>query len=181
VDTHLKVAGALLDPEASVGAKIGALARTAAYYAWWYPTRWIGWGRWPRYAEFGRLARQLRYVNRTSRHLARALFHAIVRFGPRLERKQAVLGRLVDIGAELFAMAAVCSRATQLRNAKDAEQRAQAETAMALAETFCLVTRRRISDRFDRLFDNDDDRMYHTAQRALAGEFRWLETKGVAR
>jgi alkylation response protein AidB-like acyl-CoA dehydrogenase len=181
VDTHLKVAGALVDPDASAGAKLAALGRTALYYAWWYPTRWLGWGRWPRYAEFGRLAPQVRYVNRASRRLARSLFHAIVRFGPRLEQKQSVLGRLVDIGADLFAMAAVCSRASQLRNAKNAEERAHAETAADLAGTFCAMARRRIADRFDTLFDNEDARVYRTAQRALAGEFRWLETKEVAR
>ena len=104
-----------------------------------------------------------------------------MRFGPRLERQQSVLGRLVDIGADLFAMAAVCSQASHLRNAKDAEHRAQAETAVALAEAFCALARRRIAGRFDALFDNEDARIYHTAQRALAGEFRWLETKGVAR
>ena len=180
VDTHLKVAGALVDPDASAGAKVAALGRTALYYAWWYPSRWVGWGRWPRYGEFGPLARQVRYVNRTARRLARSLFHAIVRFGPKLERQQSVLARLVDIGADLFAMAAVCTRASQLRNAKDAEQRAQAETAAALAGAFCAMARRRIAARFDALFDNDDALTYHTAQRALAGEFRWLETKDVA-
>jgi hypothetical protein len=181
VDTHLKVAGALVNPDASMGAKVAALGRTALYYAWWYPTRWLGWGRWPRYSDFGPLARQVRYVNRTSRRLARSLFHAIVRFGPRLERQQSVLGRLVDIGADLFAMAAVCARASQLRNAKDAEHRAQAETAVALADAFCALARRRIGSRFAALFDNDDAQIYRTAQRALAGEFRWLETKDVAR
>jgi hypothetical protein len=180
VDTHLKVAGALVNPDASAGAKLAALGRTALYYAWWYPSRWFGWGRWPRYGEFGPLARQVRYINRTARRLARSLFHAIVRFGPKLERQQSVLGRLVDIGADLFAMAAVCTRAGHLRNAKDAEQRAQAETAVALAATFCAMARRRITARFDALFDNDDALTYRTAQRALAGEFRWLETKDVA-
>ena len=180
VDTHLKVAGALVNPDAAMAAKLGGLLRAAAYYAWWYPSRWLGWGRWPRYAEFGPLAKHMRYVNRTSRRLARSLFHAIVRFGPKLERQQSVLGRLVDIGADLFAMAAACARAAQLRNAKDAQQRAQAETAVALAEAFCAMAKRRIAARFDALFDNDDALIYRTAQRALAGEFRWLETKDVA-
>jgi len=180
VDTHLKVAGPLLDPHTSAGAKLVALLRTAAYYAWWYPSRWLGWGRWPRYAEFGDLAPQLRYVNRTSRRLARSLFHAILRFGPRLERKQAVLGRLVDAGAELFAMTAACVRAAQLRASADAEERAHAETAVALAEAFCALARRRIAGHLDGLFDNDDAGMYRTAQRVLAGEFRWIETKDVA-
>ena len=180
VDTHLKVAGAILDPRASTGAKLVALVRAGAYYAWWYPTRWLGWGRWPRYGEFGPLAGQVRYVNRTSRRLARSLFHAILRFGPKLERQQAVLGRLVDVGAELFAMSAACVKAAQLRASANAEERAHAETAVALADAFCALARRRIAAHFDRLFDNDDAGTYRTAQRALAGEFRWLEGKDVA-
>ena len=114
VDTHLSVAGDLIDPRASIAKKAKALVRSAAYYGWWYPTRWIGWGRWPRYGEFGKLAKHMRYVNRASRRLARTLFHAMMRFGPKLEKRQAVLARLVDIGAELFAIAATNARAVAL-------------------------------------------------------------------
>ena len=179
VDTHLKVAGALLNPKAPLGAKLVALVRTALYYARWYPAQWIGWGHWPRYAEFGRLARHLRYVNRASRRLARALFYAILRFGPGLEKRQAVLARLVEIGAELFAMSAACSRAHALHTSKSPEERAHGLSAMYLADLFCRIARRRIGERFDRLFDNDDTRVYQAAQRVLANEFTWLE-EGVA-
>jgi alkylation response protein AidB-like acyl-CoA dehydrogenase len=180
LDSHLKIGGAIADPHASAGAKLAALVRAALYYAWWYPARWFGWGRWPRYAEFGKLARHVRFVNRNSRRLARSLLHAIVRFGPRLEKKQAVLGRLVDVGADLFAMAAACVKAQSFRTSKSAEERAHAETASDLADVFCRMARRRVAENFARLFDNDDDVVYRTAQRALAGEFRWLETNGVA-
>ncbi len=66
------------------------------------------------YAEFGRLGKQLRFVERSSRRLARQTFYGMGRWQAKLEHKQAFLGRIVDIGAELFAMAACCSRAEML-------------------------------------------------------------------
>ena len=175
VDTHFAVAGPIADPEASAGKKAAALVRAAIFYAGWYPGRWLGWGRWPRYAEFGSLATHVRYVNRTSRRLARAMFHAIVRFGPKLEKRQAVLFRLVEIGAELFAMSAACARAQALRVSRSPEERARSATASDLADTFCRRARRVIKDRFDRLFDNDDADTYRLAQRVMANEMLWLE------
>ncbi len=175
VDSHLKVGGALADPEASVGAKVAAAVKAALHYALWYPVRWIGWGWWPRYGEFGTLAKHLRFVDRTSRRLARTLFYTIVRFGAGLEKRQAVLARLVEIGAELFAMSAACSRAQMLRVSRSAEERAQAASATHLADSFCRLSRRRIGDRFRRMFRNDDIRIYKTAQRVMADELVWLE------
>jgi len=175
VDTHLKVAGAIADPDASIAAKVAAVIRAALFYAVWYPTRWIGWGRWPRFSAFGQLAPHMRYVDRTARRLARSLFYAIVRFGPGLERRQAVLARLVEIGAELFVMSAACSRARSLALSKSAEDRARSATAADLADNFCRRSRRRIDERFDRLFDNDDIHTYRTAQRVLSNEMRWVE------
>ncbi len=114
-------------------------------------------------------------MNRASRKLARHLFYAIVRFGPGLEKRQAVLGRLVDIGAELLAMSAACARAQQLLTSRSAEERAQATAAVELADTFSRMARRRIADAFRTLFDNDDTRIYRTAQRVLANELTWME------
>jgi len=175
VDMHLKVAGAIADPDATIGAKLAGLVRATLFYAVWYPGRWLGWGHWPRYAEFGSLATHVRYVNRTSRRLARALFHSIVRFGPKLEKRQAVLFRLVEIGAELVAMSAACARAQAWKVSRSPEERARSATAATLADTFCRRARRTIEERFDRVFDNDDTETYRTAQRVMANEMQWIE------
>lgn len=174
VDTHLDVAGDLVDPRTSGKQKFRALLRAAAFYAWWYPSRWLGWGRWPRYSEFGPLASHIRFVERRSRKLARTLFHCMVRFGPKLEKRQLVLGRLVEIGAELLAMTAVCARALQEGQGRQDGQGGQGGP-MQLADVFCLHARRRVDDRFRAVWANDDTATYRLAQRVLKGEHSWLE------
>ena len=181
VDTHLKVAGAMADPKATVGQKIPALTRAMLYYAWWYPSRWLGWGLWPRYSQFGRLAKHMRYVDRRSRKLARVLFYTMMRYGAKLEKRQAVLARLVNISAELFAMVAACAKAQALRTSSDAEQRGQAASASHMAEGFCRMSRRRIDAEFRGVFHNDDLPIYELAQRVMGDELKWMEEEGVVR
>jgi alkylation response protein AidB-like acyl-CoA dehydrogenase len=178
VDTHLRLAGDLIDPKVSRAGKLRALVRTGAYYAAWYPKLWLAAGVTPGYGEFGRLAAHVRYVHRGSRRLARALFHCMVRFGPKLEKRQMVLCRLVEIGADLFAMAAACSRAQALAK-RGVGGEVQGGGPVALADLFCRQTRRRIEERFARIFDNDDMPTYNAAQAVLRGEHAWLETNLV--
>ncbi len=171
VDKHLQIAGDVVMPGKTLGVRAKGLVRSALFYAWWYPSRWLGWGFWPKYAAFGPLGGQLRYVERGARRLARGVFHAMVRFGPKLEYRQAVLFRLVDVGAELFAMAAVCARAQWLSRHDPAAGR----RAVELAELFCRQARGRVEAKFRELRRNADTRAYRVAQEALAGEHRWLE------
>lgn len=173
VDRHFSVAGDLVNPKAPASRKLTALVKAGLFYAWWYPTRFLGWSAWPRYSEFGSLAKHLRYVERTSRRLARATFHTMVRFGPGLEKRQAVLGRVVDIGAELLVMTATVLHAKTLR-----EQGGDERGAEALADAFCRQARRRIGQSFRGIFRNDDIATYQVARRYLDGEFQWLE-RGV--
>ena len=174
VDTHLKVAGKLIDPKSSTSDKLGALLKAGMFYAWWYPKQYLGWAAWPRYAEFGPLAKHLRFVNRASRRLARSLFHSMIRFGPRLEKKQAVLFRMVEIGAELFAMSAAVSKA-QLMITADPSNRGPAE----LADLFCRQTAWRVTVKFEEIFGNEDDQAYRLAQDVVAKKHLWLE-EGIA-
>jgi len=174
VDKHLHVAGALVDPKKSTGEKIAALPKIAAFYAWWYPTRWIGWSRWPRFSEFGRLSRHMSFVERSARKLARQSFHGMIVHGPKLERRQGFLFRLVDVANELFVMASSCSRAARMR----AENHPQAERAERLAELLCRGSRRRVKASFKALWNNDDLVKYRVSKAVLSGEHDWLE-KGL--
>ena len=171
VDKHLQVAGDVVMPGKTMGQRLAGLARSAAFYGWWYPTRWIGWGRWPRFGEFGKLAGHVRFVERSARKLARSVFHSMVRFGPKLEQRQSVLFRLVDVAAELFAMAATCSRAQAIYE----KDRTAGARAVKLADLFCRQARRRVRSKFNGLRRNEDVPTYKFAQEILAGEHRWLE------
>jgi hypothetical protein len=92
----------------------------------------------------------------------------MVRFGPKLEKRQMVLFRAVDIGAELFAMSAACSRAHMLSKNGQKE-------AIVLADVFCREARLRIRESFRNLFGPNDPAIYRLAQQVLKGEHKWLE------
>jgi alkylation response protein AidB-like acyl-CoA dehydrogenase len=171
VDRHLQAAGPMADPRSTPGQKLAALPKMLSFYAWWYPSRWLGWGFWPRYAEFGRLARHLRFVERMSRKLARGSFHGMAVYQAGLQNKQAFLFRLVDVANELFAMAASICRAQALRDTG----RPEAAEAAELADVFCRMARRRIGRLFDELWDNDDVVRYRSASHVLDGRHEWLE------
>jgi alkylation response protein AidB-like acyl-CoA dehydrogenase len=174
VDKHLQIAGALIDPEMKGVRKLAALPRIALFYAGWYPGLWLRGLLAPRHGAFGRLARHLRFAERRSRKLAREIFHAMLVFRAAAERRQAFLFRLVDIADELFAMAATVSRAEALRRAG----RPEADRAIALADQFCRMTRRKVDALFRALWRNDDAAAYQAGRAVLAGEHAWLE-KGV--
>jgi alkylation response protein AidB-like acyl-CoA dehydrogenase len=167
VDAHLSVAGDIIDPQADSRQKARAAAKAGTFYARWLPTLVTGKGQLPTsFTEFGPLAGHLRYVERASRRLARSTFYAMSRWQGKLENKQRFLGRIVDIGAELFAMTAACVRAQ--RNRADG-------TEVELADAFCRQSRVRTEQLFDRLWHNCDDSDRILARGVLAGRFTWLE------
>jgi alkylation response protein AidB-like acyl-CoA dehydrogenase len=172
VDQHLSVAGDILEPDVALGDKAKAAMQAGAFYAKWLPSLVVGDGQRPgSYSEFGSLAPQLRFVERGARKLARSTFYAIGRYQAGLEKKQALLGRIVDIGAELFAMASAVVYANTIK----AERPERGESAFELAELFCTQAQRRIGQLFHELRSNDDAHNYKAAQNVLDGRYSWLE------
>ncbi|MFG2785487.1 acyl-CoA dehydrogenase family protein [Streptomyces prunicolor] len=174
VDAHLKVAGDLIDPDKSLQDKAKAGANAGVFYAKWLPKLVAGTGQLPgTYGEFRHgidLSRHLRYVERNARKLARSTFYAMSRWQGRMETKQGFLGRIVDIGAELFAMSAVCVRAELLRTQGD-----HGREAYQLADAFCEQSRIRVEELFGRLWTNTDDIDHKVVKGVMGGAYTWLE------
>ncbi|MET7526813.1 acyl-CoA dehydrogenase family protein [Streptomyces sp900116325] len=176
VDAHLKVAGDLIDPDKPLSAKAKAGANAAGFYARWLPKLVAGPGQLPRtYNEFHPsghpdLSSHLRYVERAARKLARSTFYAMSRWQGRMETKQGFLGRIVDIGAELFAMSSACVRAEHLRTTGD-----HGREAYQLADAFCHQSRIRTEELFNRLWSNTDDLDRRVVDSVLNGAYTWLE------
>jgi hypothetical protein len=173
LDRHLRLAGAVFDARLGIGRRLAAGLGAAAYYAVWYPAQWAAQvfdpAGWLASLGAGRLAPQLRYARRASRRLARAMFHQMLRHGPRLEKRQLQLARFVDIATDLFAMSASIGRASRLA------ARQEAAGTMETAKLFCLQARRRIEANFRALRSNDDARARILARAIVAGERAWLE------
>ena len=172
VDEHLKVAGDLVLGDSRLADKAKTAAKAGAFYATWFPTLTTGAGQRPgSFSEFGDLAKHVRYVERHARKLARSIFYAMGRYQARLEQKGHLLGRIVDIGAELYAIACACVYADTIRR----EQPDRRREAMELADLFCGQARRRADRLFSELWANDDKAQYKAAQRVLSGRYAWFE------
>jgi alkylation response protein AidB-like acyl-CoA dehydrogenase len=172
MDQHLHVAGDLMEPDLPLDRKAKALGKAGAFYATWYPKLAVGRGQAPQsYASYGALAGQMRYVERSSRKLARSTFYGMARWQAGTEAHGAFLGRIVDIGAELFAMsAAVVYTQTAIR-----EHPERAAETQELAAAFCTQAQLRAERLFHDLWTNADQSNHRLALDVLSGKHTWLE------
>ncbi len=124
-----------------------------------------------RYGKYGTLASHVRFAERRCRKLAREVFHGMVLYQAKLEKKQAFLFRTVDIAMELAVMVAAVARATALADRGDAS----AADALKMAELHCLGARRVVDDRFSALWSNEDDAKTALGRAVVDGKHTWLE------
>jgi hypothetical protein len=171
VDKHLQVAGEIIDPKATIASKAAALPKILAFYAVWYPPLWLkGIPNVGRYNDWGKLATHLRFIDRSSRKLARQSFHGMALYQAKMERKQGFLFRTVDIVMELFVMSATASRAKRMIDDGDPD----AARAVQIADLFCRGARRRIKRWFNDLWRNEDALKNVVSSDLLKGDHGWM-------
>lgn len=171
LDLHLSKAWDVVNPKSTMGQRLSALPKVLAFYAWWYPSRWNGLFTAFKHGEYGRLGTHLRTAERLTRKLSRAIFHQMVKFGPKLEKKQITVFRAVEIGADLFAMVATVLHADTMRK----EGHPKAQEGADLADLFCRNTERRIRAKFAGFSSNDDDLKVKVSRGVLDGAQKWME------
>src|SRR5450755_10446 len=88
LDPHLKVGGAIFNSQLPTSERVKAMFGSGSFYSRWYPRQYTP----AKAGDLSKLDEKLRphiqYGATTSKKLARGLFHAMMRFGPKLEREQ---------------------------------------------------------------------------------------------
>jgi alkylation response protein AidB-like acyl-CoA dehydrogenase len=171
LDPHLKVGGAIFNTQLPMSERIRAMVSSGKFYASWYPRQLLGGDAGEIKDLHDDLRAHVNYAARTSHRLARGLFHAMARFGPKLDREQLLLSRFCGIATELFAISATCSFAQSKINHGE-----PAAEILSLANYFCRSARLRVDHHFAGTSKNADRGGYDLTQELLAGKHAWLQS-----
>ena len=156
LDPHLKIAGDVLNSRVPIKKRLKAAVRAGLHYAWWYPKQWL-----PSLS----LNKHHRYVKNASKKLARTLFHSMLRHGPGLDKQQLLLGRITEIGTELFIIMAAVLKAESTRDKRD----------KALADTVFRNGKVKVKEKFAAIRNNNDKRNYKLGRKVLDGDYEKVE------
>lgn len=171
MDSHVGLIMPIMARRTSMADRFKLAGKALKYYGAWYPKQF-----WPSdqlpddVAIPPRLKSHMQYVGRRARKLGRNLFHAMALYQQKLEGKQQLMSRLVNVGTDLFAMSATLARAIDdfARNPSD-------DGPLQVADLFCRQARGRVDKQFRHLFANSDGFAYKLAQDVLANRYTWLE------
>lgn len=173
MDGHMKMAAPLLSKKSSFLNKSKAFFNMLGFYAKWYPSQKLASFKTQSFKEAGKLEKYLQFVDHSSHTMATSLFKAMAKYKQKLERQQLLLGRLMDIGTDLFVMSATVAYACHQH-----QKNPQDESPLDLADFFCALAERRVNEKFHALTHNDDKKGNALAEKVINKQFRWLE-KGV--
>ncbi|MBN4066652.1 acyl-CoA dehydrogenase family protein [Simkania negevensis] len=170
LDPHLRGVKGVMKKSLSPKEKIRVGLKLAGHYTKWYSKRWLNKSYITSYREFGELSTHFSFIEKKSHKLARTIFHYMGIYMQGLEKKQILLGHLVEIGTELFAMAATCSYAISLVKDKPNDT-----SPIQLANYFCMMARKRVADHFGSLNSKENKTANTVAKETLEDQFIWLE------
>ncbi len=156
LDPHLKIAGDVLNSKVPIKKRLKAAVRAGLHYAWWYPKQWL-----PNLS----LNKYHRFVKNKSKRLARTLFHSMLRYGPGLDKQQLLLGRITEIGTELFIIMAAVLKAESTHDNRDEE----------LADAVFRNGKVKINKIFASIGNNADQSNYKLGRKILDGVYKKVE------
>lgn len=167
LDPHLKVGAAVVNPTLPAKQRFKAALGATRFYATWYPAKWLPTGAGAIADHIHpSLQSDLHTIHRLSRKLARSLFHAMALNGPTLERRQVLLGKHVDIGAELFVWSCTLAHASHLATDSRLNDE-KVDRMMGLATHFGRLARRRIHSAFNDIRQGTMDHVSITLAKGL--------------
>jgi alkylation response protein AidB-like acyl-CoA dehydrogenase len=174
MDPHLKRLGFLLQGNTSWLTLAIQVPKLIGHYSAWYIRQLFTPLKTSPYTELGPLSHYYQFIEKTAPKLARNILYYMIKYQKRLEHKQLILSRLIDIGTDLFTMASVCSYA-QCQSKK-----LNNNSPIALADYFCQMTEKHTQDKFNELKHNNDKATNLIAKQVINNEFKWLE-EGIIR
>lgn len=164
LDPHLKIGAEVVNSTLPWKVRGKAALRAGLFYAKWLPAKYLPLGAGDaKDLVHPDLQHDLDAIARLSRVLARRLFIAMARNGPKLEKRQVVLGHFVDVGTELFVWSCALANASARLN-DPALKEADAPRLIRLARFFGHITRERIASSFAKLRAAIDTESWKVAQ-----------------
>lgn len=171
LDKHLKLGMGIFNPKLGIGGKLATAFKAGLFYLFWYPKLWI-YSIWPMYSWMGSWeGKYLRFANNMSKKIARRTFHAMILNGPKLEKKQRALGRMVDAGMYVFALAAVLSRYLTRKKKNEVNQR-----EVHLVKKICASLRADAKVALSKVkIRPGKSSLVSMSESIMEGELEWLE------
>jgi alkylation response protein AidB-like acyl-CoA dehydrogenase len=164
LEPHLRLGAEAVNPTLPWKVRAKAALRAARFYSTWYPMKWLPFGAGDaKELLHPSLQPDLDAVARLSRVLARRLFLAMAMNGPKLEKRQVLLGHFVDVGADLFVWGCVLAHAQSRANDSSMHE-AEIDKLVRLVRFFGRMTRERIATSFRHLKENLDAESWRVAQ-----------------
>lgn len=169
LNPHLERARPVFDERVTGVRRVMAYLRLVRFYLPWY---WKLWRPAPLpnrpEIQHHRGRSIFRYVERTSRRLARAIFHAMVLRGKALRDDQGRQNRIEAAGEDLLAVAA------SVFHAERQDRTGGRREAWDLAGEVFQQAKRRIEEHIRDLHRSRDGAVAEVGRNALAGKYSWL-------